>query len=142
MSVDFANLLLDGDEQNLEQVPIDKSWQLLFSGDPGDTFAAFLQSDKKITQIAPLKAQNCYCMLEPHAQTMRYPQNIQLTFDKSEGLGWRRFIVLRAKHLPLQPRDPHNTTITAQELEQFAKRVLDQKDNQVSVQVREFILVD
>lgn len=141
MNVKFKNLTAEEDLQDLDEVFIDQNWQLLFIGEPADTFAAFLQSDKKITQIAPLKAQGCNCKIEPSTQAVVYPQDTSLGFDQTEGPGWRRFIVVRAKHLPIPPRDPRNTTITSQELENFARRILDQKDNKVAVQSYEFELV-
>lgn len=141
-NVNFDNLRCDDERQTLEQVPIDINWQLLFKGEPEDIFAAFLQSDKKITQIAPLNAQACICKITPLTQAIAYPNDCPLAFDGSEGAGWRRFIVIRTKNLPLPPRDPSNTTVSALELENFARQLLMQKDNKVAVDTYEFELVE
>ena len=145
-NVDFGNLQARAEQEQaqkpLKLVSINDSWQLQLYGEQEDTFAVFLQSDKKITQIAPLSAHGCDCKIGPYEQVIEYPQGTPLDFDTSEGIGWRRFIVIRSKHLPLAPRDLRNASITSQELDYFARRLLDQKDNQVTVHLLEFNLID
>ena len=147
MTVNFSNLFRDNEQQTPDKISVTETWQLELYGEPGDCFAVFLQSKEKTSQIAPLNAQGCDCEIAPFTNTIIYPQHCSLSFETlsfktTEDDGWRRFIIIKAKYLPLPAKDLKKEEISSQDLERFAQLLLTQKDNQVSVETREFILVD
>ncbi|MCJ8272714.1 MAG: hypothetical protein MJK04_25375, partial [Psychrosphaera sp.] len=139
-SVDFTKLYQRNFDE-LETVGIEQRWHLRLKGVSGDSFAVFLQSDKSLCQIAPNDPDICLSTIQPKARVIAVPPQPLLGFDKNEGFGWRRFIVIRAKFMPL-PAKSKNTghLISAQELEVFANRLLLEKDLKITVDTYELVL--
>ena len=101
-----------------------------------------MQSDQHINQIAPLDIDSCPSIIASQTNEIAFPPEPLLKFDKNDGAGWRRLIVVRSKYLPLPPRSQETGhQISAGELANFATRLTQEQGVDIGVDSVEFVLV-
>lgn len=132
--------------KGLAAIHIKEQWHLLFSGKPNDTYMAVLQSENDIFQLAPIEGDAFMSMMPKGQVKLRYPSKIGFSFGKKEqyGLGWRRCIAIRSSSLiPLPPKSQNTGyLLSARDLDEFALRLMQDKNLKVAIDQYEFMLVD
>ncbi len=141
-NVDFS-LLEDNSDNDQITIGINKKWQLILFGEPGDKFAIFLQSERLISQLAPKDHKLCKSEIGKKETAIKFPQRPLLQFSKEDGLGKRKLIVIRAKEMPIASRtNDMGHFISALELEHFASRFYQINKDDYHVQIFQFSLTE
>ncbi len=136
----LANFNIEENEE-LEQVPLKAPWHLELSGNKGEFVFIILQSESTFFQLAPVELDGYGN--EFTTQHLRYPNRLNFNFDHSYGLGWRRIIAIKSKCLPRDTSDRDvNFSCIIDDLNIFASRLTEIKNNKISVDKHEFEIVN
>lgn len=128
--------------EDLDEISIKQNWCLRLKGESEDQFFVVLQSQEQRFQVAPLDVETFVSIMPKMTKMLRYPSEKNFTFTKSDGLGWRRCTVIRAKTIPIQEKSfKTGFTLLPQELDEFALRLTQNGDKYIAVDFYEFMLV-
>lgn len=127
------------DHEDLPKVPLSTKWQLELKGNNAESVFIILRSEDVFFQLAPVEQYSN----QFDRKKMRYPQDSGLSFDKKYGVGWRQFIVVRAKHIKQKARS-HTIgyKCTIDDLDLFALTTTNILGNAIAVDTYEFMLVE
>lgn len=148
---DMGNNLIDCEAlrqasyRGLDMIPINQNWHLSLQGQASEHFMVILQSLDKTTQIAPLmpiEFEHFRAVMPEHATTLRYPSRLSLSFDKEDGLGWRRCIAIKTPFLPIQSKTiDEDLTLSAQDMDTLAMQLMNEHHTTLAIDVYEFVLI-
>lgn len=129
------------DDDRLDRVPVNTSWCLQLRGRKGEAVFILLRSEQRFFQLAPICGDGFANTFD--GRTLRYPLSEWLEFEAADGVGWRQFIAVRARALPIMPRQfTTGFECTLEELELFAHRLLcGPETTDVKVDIYEFMLI-
>jgi len=129
--------------KDLDAINILERWFLKLSGKPNQHFMAVLLSEEHAFQLAPLSHEIFINVIPSNRNELRYPIENTLPFSPQHGTGWRRLIVIRSQHIPVEAKSTEagSLEITAETLESYARSLFATKIT-FDVDQYEFMVVD
>lgn len=115
---------------------VDANYPFYFQlqGEVNECFMILLSSPTETLQLAPIGIDGFDNVL--HDTHMRYP-NFSITFDKNK-LGWRRFLVIKGRNLPITIKDKGDFLLSANELNTLAFKL---QELDIMINSHEFMLI-
>lgn len=124
----------------LSEILLDTDWHIELQGNQHEFIFIVLCSGNDFFQLAPIEGEGLGNIFTENS--LRYPQDFEMSFDDAYGTGWRQFIAIRARYMDCQIKNAQTSyCCTLEELNQLARRTLDRPGNNIAVDSFEFMLV-